>query len=158
MWLIIGYGSLLHSDDRFGRDVVEQVHARAADGTLDVVSANQLTPELAEPISRAAGVIFVDANAALPPGSVQCAPLEASTCEQEPTAFTHHVTPEMLLCSARTLFGHAPPAWLCSAGADSFALGEALSASVSPAVPQVVDWILDLLAANSAATGEPGET
>jgi hydrogenase maturation protease len=158
MWLVIGYGSMLHSDDRFGRDVAEQIYERAVTGRVDVVSANQLTPELAEPISRASGVIFVDASATLPPGSIQCATLVPSVVQDDAVAFTHHCTPEMLLQSARTLFGVEPPAWLCTVGAESFGLGESLSPSVSAAVPQVVAWILDRLTADTATTGETGRT
>ncbi len=145
MWLVIGYGSLLHSDDRFGQEVVDQVLEHTDEGTVDVLATNQLTPELADPISRATGVIFVDASAELPAGSVQCAMLDCSPFAGELPAFTHHCTPQVLMQSARSLFGHAPPAWLCAVGAESFALGESLSPVVSDAVPQVVAWILHRL-------------
>ena len=146
MWLVIGYGSLLHSDDRFGREVAERVLAEANEVAVEVIAANQLTPELAEPMSRAEGVIFVDASAELRPGSVECVMLPSSPdCTDGPSAFTHHCTPAMLLQSARSLYEHEPPAWLCTVGAETFALGESMSPAVSRAVPQVVTWILERL-------------
>ncbi len=145
MWLVIGYGSLLRSDDRIGRDIVEQVLERAGTRAVEVISANQLTPELSEPISRADGVIFVDASAELAPGTVKYDRLAASGRVDSMPVFVHHCTPEMLLGSARLLFGHQPRAWLCTVGAESLAIGESLSPSVAGAVPQVVDWILNRL-------------
>lgn len=147
MWLVIGYGSLLHSDDRVGHVVADRVFELAGSGRVEVITATQLTPELAEPISRAAGVIFVDAGVDLPPGDVRYS-LLASMVEADSTpAFTHFCTPSSLLRSARDLYGRAPSAWLCAVGAQSLALGEWLSPAVSASVPGVVAWILERLPA-----------
>lgn len=58
MNLIIGIGSTLRRDDGLGPDL-----ARSAADALpaDLIVVTQLTPELAEPISRAGRVVFIDA-------------------------------------------------------------------------------------------------
>jgi hydrogenase maturation protease len=144
MWLVIGYGSTLHADDGFGPAVVEGVRARLPCGVpLEVIAGIQPVPEWAEPISRASGVIFVDASADLPPGQLQCVALT----DEAPRAstFTHHCTPQALLESAGLLYGHRPPGWLYAAGGANFTLGEALSAPVAAAVPRAVAAILKIV-------------
>ncbi|MFN8530147.1 MAG: hydrogenase maturation protease [Anaerolineae bacterium] len=103
--LVIGYGSPLRSDDTIGP------RAATALGELhpdwDVITAVQLTPELAEPISRAARVIFIDAAVGEPPGAVRCEAVVPAALEH---GFTHHATPSSLLASAAELYNRAPDA------------------------------------------------
>jgi hydrogenase maturation protease len=143
MWLVIGYGSQLHVDDRFGPAVAEAVQATADPTLVDVIVATQLTPELIEPISRAGGVIFVDAAIGGTPGRVECTSLGQTVAPAaNSTALSHHCTPEMLLEGANALYGHAPPGWLYVAGGENFELGETLSPCVEQAVRETVARIL----------------
>src|SRR5579859_5003074 len=136
MWLLIGCGSSLHSDDRLGWVVVETVAGAFDPTNVEAIVAVQLFPELAEPISRAEGVIFVDADATLPPGKIGCVNLtsnpfpfhgEGSLGVSVPPLYelvrglggeitAHHLTPQAVLNAARVLYGRAPEAWLYSVG------------------------------------------
>jgi hydrogenase maturation protease len=153
MWLVLGYGNALHADDGFGIAVAERLLPRVDPEMVEVVTAHQLTPEWAEPISRADGVIFVDASVALSPGQIQCLDLAEAASAQPArnAAFTHQCTPDLLLHAARVLYGRAPRAWLYTVGGAGFALGETLSAAVEAAVDRVIELILDRLYANCSA-------
>src|SRR2546421_12899232 len=69
--LVIGYGNPLRTDDGVGWQVAQQLATDLADD-VDVIGTHQLTPELAEPISRAGLVVFVDAGVGGEPGHVGC--------------------------------------------------------------------------------------
>ena len=58
--LVIGYGNTLRGDDGVGPKVAEAVEALQLPGVRTLV-CQQLSPEHAEPISRARVVVFVDA-------------------------------------------------------------------------------------------------
>jgi hypothetical protein len=82
-----------------------------------------LTPELADPISRARIVIFVDA-AVDAPREVQlrnCAPAASSQ------VMAHAANPATMLALARDVFGHAPEAWLLTIPVEDLGLGEQFS-------------------------------
>ena len=59
-FLVIGYGNTLRSDDGVGAKVAAAVAELALPGVVALV-LHQLTPELAETISEARAVVFVDA-------------------------------------------------------------------------------------------------
>jgi hydrogenase maturation protease len=113
--LIIGYGNSLRGDDGAGPFVATQLGAGA-------VACHQLTPELAEPISQAHRVIFVDAHAGVPAGQISIRPIQPRS-----SAAIHRFDPETLLAWSEQLYGRAPEAVLIGIGAESFALGEGLS-------------------------------
>ena len=86
--LIIGYGNALRGDDGAGYIVAELLRDRVHDPEIEIVSQHQLTPELMEPISRAAHVIFIDSSVSGRAGKVNRIPLRpAPSCSR----FTHHV-------------------------------------------------------------------
>ena len=89
------------------------------------LAAHQLTPELAEPISRARTVIFADAAL-----STENEEITAVQVEPFPKAGmqAHTSDPRVLLALAEALYGVCPPAWLIKIPAVSFNLGEPLSA------------------------------
>src|SRR5262245_17655736 len=66
--LVVGYGSLLRSDDAAGRLVVRTLSAAES---VETVECHQLTPELAERLSAAALAVFVDARIGSPAGAIQ---------------------------------------------------------------------------------------
>lgn len=147
---MIGYGSPLHSDDRLGWLVAEELEAMVGSTIAEIAACTQLTPEYAQPVSQAEGVAFIDASAELPPGHIACVALKRSgpdaipdvrTGGERTSAFTHHLTPQSLLEMAHTLYGHAPPGWLYSVGAANFDLGETLSPVVRKALPTVIAQI-----------------
>jgi hydrogenase maturation protease len=122
--LVIGYGSELHGDDAVGRRVADAV---AGWGRPDMraLSVHQLTPELAEPLSEADAVVFVDACADGDADAIRLRLLEAT-----PAAASGHISdPGWLLTLTEALYGRRPAAWLLTVPARDFALGDGLSAA-----------------------------
>ncbi|HWX23141.1 MAG TPA: hydrogenase maturation protease [Candidatus Binatia bacterium] len=122
MLLVIGYGNTLRSDDGVGPRVAEAV-ARLNLPGVGTLSCGLLTPELAEPISRADKVIFVDA-AVDAPREVQ---LRALTPADSSQIMAHAADPRTLLALARDVFGHAPQAWWLTIPVENIGVGENLS-------------------------------
>lgn len=153
--LVIGYGNPLRGDDGVGWVVAEAVAAALPPTAATVVTVHQLTPELAEPISRAARVVFVDAAAEGEPGGVDCFALDVVT-EQAGSGpqygGTHLTTPDMLLAMAGALFGRRPPAHMVTIAGEIFDLTEALSPVVEGAALQAVEWILATAQGSVTAT------
>ena len=143
MALIVAYGNPLRQDDALGWYVAERLIADGIDG-VDVVACHELTPELAERISQAAFVVFVDALIGEVPGQVQCQPV--STTTDGAATFSHDLAPTTLLSLARALFGSQPPAWVITVTGDVFGHGTGLSPSVEAAVTPAVRCIKELLA------------
>jgi hydrogenase maturation protease len=133
--LIIGYGNPLRGDDGVGWQVAEQLAKLAVESTK-VLAVHQLTPELAEPISRADSVIFIDACYQGPPGSWTCETIRPDPSRSE--AFTHYFTPVNLLSYANAVFSASPKALLISVAGSSFDCGEELSPRVEAIVPEIV--------------------
>lgn len=137
--LLIGYGNRLRGDDALGPLVAEAVAAGRAPG-VKVVVAHQLTPDLAETLARARGVVFVDASTEVATVSVR--PIEPLVPS---IAMGHAIEPGVLLGWAVRAFGHAPPAWLLRIPATTFELGAALSngaeAGRAEAVEVIRAWI-----------------
>ena len=145
--LIIGYGNPLRGDDRLGWQVADRVSQAVedfgelgrADKSTKVMAVHQLTPELAEPISEAELVIFVDASLDGQPGSWRCDPVTRDTITS--TAFAHYCTPVTLLYYAETIFKARPRSLLISVAADSFDCGDQLTANVETVLPEIVRFI-----------------
>jgi hydrogenase maturation protease len=138
MLLVIGYGNPLRGDDGVGVHVAHLLGDSGVSPEASILARHQLTLELAEPISRAAGVIFVDASALASPGEIIEQVVEAQTA---PGPWTHDASPEGLLSAALELYGHAPPATLIGVGGADFGFGENLSPVVEALVPQIVDRV-----------------
>lgn len=142
MLLVIGYGNPLRSDDGIGQVVVKALEARVRSTALRIITTHQLTPELAEPISRAAMTIFVDACEGEQPGAVACQTVAAETMTG---AFTHNVTPASLLSAAQELYGRAPAGLIVSITGASFDYGTAFSPHLTSAIPHITEQIIGLI-------------
>src|SRR5262245_29107852 len=77
--LIIGYGNPLRADDGVGWQAARHLAELLRDEPIEILALHQLTPELAEPISRADLIIFIDASNEGQPGSWKCERLEVNT-------------------------------------------------------------------------------
>jgi hydrogenase maturation protease len=145
MILVIGYGNPLCGDDGVGPCVVEDMALANDKAHLDVeyLSLRQLTPELAEPISRAQAVIFVDAAMGGTVGEILCRVLQPSAESTGTTqgAFTHHVSASLLLESARLLYGNCPAAYLYTINGENFNLGDSFSEKVEAALPSLQEQL-----------------
>jgi hydrogenase maturation protease len=121
-FLVIGYGNTLRSDDGVGAKVAAAVAELALPGVVALVR-HQLTPELAETISEARAVIFVDA-AVDASTEVQVRQLEPAKGSQ---LMAHAADPRSLLAFARQLFGRCPLAWWLTIPVENLEFGEELS-------------------------------
>jgi hydrogenase maturation protease len=129
--LVIGCGNCLRGDDGVGVVVAQQL----SEAGWEAIACHQLTLELAEPISRAAFVAFVDACVDVPHGMVRTQmvePLAASA-----NLWTHQVDPALLLALARDWYGQAPPAVLVGVGGQAFELSESLSVDIQNTLPTI---------------------
>jgi len=122
-WLVLGYGNELRRDDAVG-PLVARAAAAWGDPLIDARDLHQLTPELAEPISRADAVIFVDAVLASADALATLVPLSARA---EPQPDGHLSSPGGLLALAERLYGRRPPAWLLNVPVSDLEFGETLS-------------------------------
>jgi hydrogenase maturation protease len=120
--LVIGYGNTLRRDDGVGPKVAEVVAELALPG-VRTLACPLLTPELAEVVSQACAVIFVDA-AVDAPREVQKRTLAPAESSQ---VMAHAASPATLLALARDVFGHAPEAWLITIPVEDLGIGEDLS-------------------------------
>jgi hydrogenase maturation protease len=149
--LVIGLGNPLRGDDSVGQRAAEQLYHCMPQGAAEVRLCHQLTPELSEPLSRASLAVFIDARDGGPPGTVYAQQVDLGG----ETRHTHFLTPGALLQLAKTLYGHAPHAWLVTVCAGHFNLGEPLSPEVEQALPEVVARVCALVAAENAVPNMP---
>lgn len=155
--LVIGYGNPLRADDGLGWVVAQRLRSDLdgdrRTGDVVVLAEHQLTPELAEPISRAQLVVFVDARVGDQPGRVDChvvVPTGGGSL-----AFSHDVDPTSLVQMARLLYGAYPRAVAVSVDGDDFGYGMTLSPMVDAAVPDVVQRVRELLTDEALAASVP---
>ncbi len=102
---------------------------------LGGVAVQQLVPELAERLAAEERVIFIDARADLPPGTVQMMPVDGES------ASTHYCSPGWLLRLALEVYGKAPEAVLVGIGGESFDLGAPLSAAAQAGMEKALAQI-----------------
>lgn len=132
--LILGYGNPLRGDDGAGPHAARCLR-QLGFHSLDV---HQLTPELAEAISRTTLVLFLDAGAGLAPGQVRVTPVRESPAG----AVEHQGSPGGLLRLAREIYGCAPTAFLIAMGGEAYDCGCTLSSSALSAVDEALDVCL----------------
>ena len=120
--VVIGYGNTLRRDDGVGPKVAEAVAALDLPG-VRALACPLLTPELAEAVSQARVVIFVDA-AVDAPREVQMRKLAPADSSQ---IMAHAASPATLLALARDVFGHAPAAWWLTIPVEDLGIGEEFS-------------------------------
>jgi hydrogenase maturation protease len=147
--LVIGYGNTLRRDDGVGPRVADAVAALALPG-VRALTFPLLTPEVADPVSRARVAIFVDA-AVDAPREVQLRKLAPADTSQ---LMAHSASPATVLALARDVFGHAPEAWLLTIPAESIGIGEELSAFTHGGLEVAVEKITKL-ASSRRAPGSP---
>ena len=137
--LVVGYGNTLRRDDGVGPRVAEAVAALGLPA-VQVLACPLLTPELAERVSQAGGVIFVDA-AVDAPREVQMRALVPADSSQ---VMAHAANPATVLALARDVFGHVPEAWWLTIPVEDLGVGEELSAlaqrGLDVAVLEIRKW------------------
>ncbi len=135
--LILGYGNTLRSDDALG------VHAAHAlqdfyrdDAWVRVLATSQLSLDIAEDLSQAQFVLFIDATEGGPPGEILSEPL--APADDNPR-FTHHCTPRSLLMAAKRLYGNAPAAVSLTMAGASSEVGMGLSREIQSRLPYLLE-------------------
>ena len=142
--LVIGYGNPQRGDDGVAWKVLDSLraaHPRPEAPPLRLKRVHQLTPELAEPVSRARAVIFVDARADAEAGAVSCEPVAPGAGS---ASLTHSLSPQAVLLYAERLFGHLPRAAIVTVGGTAFDHGDELSPEVLRAVPKAARRVRSL--------------
>ncbi len=139
--LVIGYGNTLRGDDGVGPRVAEVIGNLRLPGVHTLICP-LLTPELADPISRAGKVVFVDA-AVDAPEQVQWRQLEPKETSQ---IMAHAADPRTMLALARDVFGRVPQAWWLTIPAVNLGFSGEFSAAVQRdlkvAVKKIEDFCL----------------
>lgn len=133
--LIIGYGNPLRGDDAVGPRVARGLRISG----LPAIEARQLTPELAERLSRIELAVFVDADVGLNPGEVNITIVQ----ESDGSGFVHQANPGGLLRLTREIYGHAPAGLLIGIGGESYEFGRPLSQSARRAVNDVIEFLVN---------------
>jgi hydrogenase maturation protease len=134
--LILGYGNPLRSDDGLGWRAAEELSRTLVFPQVEIITRQQLTPELAEPLSRAEVAFFLDVARDSPPGELNCKPV---TPDSNSNYTSHHCPPALLLTLSQQLYGAAPRAFLISLGGECFDHGETLSTTVQAGLPRLVE-------------------
>jgi hydrogenase maturation protease len=149
MLLVLAYGNPLRDDDGVAWKIAEHLHRRRPD--VEIVCVHQLVPELCEHVSRAEGVLFLDAAVGTEPGRVAVRGVEA---EPQDSGFGHVLSPSGLLELVRRLYEKVPPALLATVTGRDFSFGSELSPPVEAALPEAyakAQSALERLAASGPA-------
>lgn len=141
--LILGYGNPLRSDDGLGWHAAVQLFRTNAIPGVEILPCRQLTPDLAEVVSKAETILFLDCCHESQAGEFRCE--EVRAVEGNP-AFTHHLSPGSLLAMARDLYGAFPRGWLLTVGGRSFEVGEAMSPEAEAALGTLKAKVRELIA------------
>ena len=145
-FLVIGYGNTLRGDDGVGPRVADAVAALNLPG-VRTLACPMLTPELADPISQARVVIFVDA-AVDAPKEVQLRKLEPNETSQ---LMAHAADPRTMLALARDVFGHVPDAWWLTIPAGNLDFCEELSPETQRGFEEAVEKIQSLCSSSQVS-------
>lgn len=133
--LIIAYGNPMRSDDGVAWRAAAALEGKSSTPDVEIVRAHQLTPELAETISRSEAVIFVDAANTGPPGQISSAEIRPPQTQRR---FSHQLSPDAVIALAHQLFGARPHAFSITLTGACFDHGESLSPAVEAALPALV--------------------
>ncbi len=147
--LVVAYGNTLRSDDGVAWRAAELLRPRLSPSTADFVCTHQLVPEIAEDISRAEHVVFIDATVIGTPGEIDCTSIDTNAI-WDPSS--HRLTPDQLVALCKYAYGAAPGATVVSIAGESFDHGEGLSASVESALPKLIDTVVEVIQKQRAST------
>ncbi len=139
--LIIAYGNPMRSDDGLAWHAADELWRRVPPPEFDILTRQQLTPELAYPVSKADVAIFVDAAREGEPGELICEPLAPRVL---PRSLSHELSPSGVLNLANQLYGKCPDSFLVSICGEQFEHGEALSPRVAAELPLLVSVVEEL--------------
>ncbi|UCC75541.1 MAG: hydrogenase maturation protease [Anaerolineales bacterium] len=154
--LVIGYGNLYRADDGVAYDVINTLRQSLGHGSLeegstgleklgaqiDSIFLTQLGPELIDTLADYDQVIFVDAHVREDVGDLYSTPVSPA---YTPSAFTHHMTPAMLLALLQALHDQELPGYIVSIRGHDFGFRRGLSTAAAALVEPASARILQLL-------------
>lgn len=139
--LVIAYGNPLRSDDGVAWQAADSLRASVPD-SVEILCVHQLTPELAEDVSRANLVIFLDAAQGGEPGTVSC---DEVFPHQELLRFSHHLGPRDVAALSSRVYGAQPRAFVVSMNGECFDHGQTLSPTAISSLPQMQAKVVELI-------------
>jgi hydrogenase maturation protease len=140
--LVIGFGSVLRGDDSFGPIVAEEIQSYLVEqgiivSEVEVLIKQTLTPELADDISRAELVVFIDASAEGEKGRVLEERVHSDPLA--PVSMVHFLNPKALLNWTEQLYGKQVEAVILTVVGNDFNFGiRKLTPELLNLRPQVV--------------------
>jgi hydrogenase maturation protease len=154
--LVIGYGNLDRADDGVAYYVINALRRRLGQNALaedetglealgteiDSIFLSQLSPELMEIMADYHRVIFVDAHVYENVESLYCVPVVP---EYSPSAFSHHISPAVILALLKSLYQREPAGYLVSVRGYDFDFHRDLSENTEALVEAAVEYILQSL-------------
>lgn len=152
--LLIGYGNQGRGDDGLGPVFAARIEARRLPG-LAVDADYQLTVEHALAVASAERVVFADAAI----GSDTPFFFEPVEAAEKAEIASHSLTPTAVLSLARTLYGHAPEAFVLGIAGSVFGdvregLSEAALSNLERAEAFFLEWVsAHILTPNEADAG-----
>jgi len=155
--VIIAYGNPLRNDDGLAWSVADALERKLGPASVEIVRLQQLTPELAEKVSRFQTVIFIDAEwpdrRDRQPGDVHLEEIAAQDFGfTAHTRFSHFLTPSVLVNLAAKLYGANARAFSVTVTGQNFDHGQSISPAVQSALPRIASRIEQLLATVKAET------
>jgi hydrogenase maturation protease len=147
--LVIACGNPLRGDDGVAWEVARALGdsaLAAGGGEIEILAVHQLTPELADGVSRAETVIFVDAgvDAGARAGEILLREVEVESAAASAirSEISHSVGPAELMAVAREIYARAPAnAFLLTINGGAFEICEMLSEPARRAIPRAVEEI-----------------
>jgi len=150
--LIIGFGNPLRSDDAVGWHLARRLSAELTNRDVEVIAAHQLLPEMAEDVSRAERVLFIDAATEGKPGTVRCERVSPAVAGR---ADTHQLSPAVILRMEQELYGRCPSAFLLTVTGECFETGDKMSDAVSSALPALLAEVRHFVEGRGSYQGAP---
>ena len=122
MILLVGYGNVMRSDDAAGIYLAKRI-AKENDPHVKTILTQQLNVELLEDAVKYENVIFVDASQKEEEVSFK----KVEPKPQGQMVSSHHLSPELFLELARTIYNVNLNLHVCSIRGENFELGDVLS-------------------------------
>ena len=145
-FLVIGYGNTLRSDDGAGQRVAEKI-AQWELPEVRSLAVHQLTPELAEDISQADAVIFIDAVATNSENSISVQIRQLQVADDD-TSLGHSCNPRSLLSVTQVLYGKVIKAYWVLIPAVNFDFGEELSSLTRRGIDIALNQVKQIIRAD----------
>jgi hydrogenase maturation protease len=148
--IVIAYGNPLRGDDGLAWHAADELKSKFASSDVEILKRHQLVPELAEDISHANLVIFMDAavekTANAPSAELRILEIgQQETTWANGSPFHHQFSPASLLALTLKLYKARPRAFVAELLGKDFDPGERFSPAVQHAMPEFVGRIEKLI-------------